>query len=134
MINCDLFSQESGVTFTELLVDRFHEAWNEEDIPKMISLLDPDAFFKSPFQLRYSRDTMKATVLITNPPVFKVVEQTELYSYVKGDMAWSIGEIVSDVYDENGNKEEEQWPADYLYLFVKDEESNWKLKMMIFHE
>ena len=126
------FSQQE-LTLTDSLVKRFHKAWNEEDIPEMISLLDADAFFKSPFQLRYGRDTMVETVLITNPPVFKVIKQVETHSDIKGNMAWSIGNMVSDVYD-GGVLEEDPWHNDYVYVFIKDKNEDWKLLMMIFHE
>ncbi len=118
---------------TDSLVHQFHDAWNAEDIGRMVSLLDPDAFFKSPFQLRYSRDTMEATVLITNPPIFKVVESTETYSNVHGNVAWSIGKMVCDWYNENGTKKEEQWYNDYVYMFV-ERQGEWKLQMLFFHE
>ncbi len=106
-----------------------------EDIGRMVSLLDPDAFFKSPFQLRYSRDTMEATVLITNPPIFKVTEITETHSEVKGNVAWSIGSMISDWIrvDENGNRQVKKWHNDYVYLFVK-RKGEWKLQMLFFHE
>jgi ketosteroid isomerase-like protein len=120
---------------TDSLVHQFHDAWNAEDIGRMVSLLDPDAFFKSPFQLRYSRDTMEATVLITNPPIFKVTEITETHSEVKGNVAWSIGSMISDWIrvDENGNRQVKKWHNDYVYLFVK-RKGEWKLQMLFFHE
>lgn len=131
--NTHLFSQNKG-TITDSLVKQFQKAWNSEDTSRMISLLDENAFFKSPFQLRYGRDTMARTVLITNPPAFKVKQQSELYSYVKGDLAWSIGNMVSDVYDEEGNPEKEPWKNDYIYVFTRNKNNEWKLLMMIFHE
>ena len=126
------FSQQELI-LTDSLVKRFHKAWNEEDIPKMISLLDADAFFKSPFQLRYGRDTMVETVLTTNPAVFKVAKQVETHSHIEGNMAWSIGSMVCDVYDD-GVLEDEPWYNDYLYVFTKERDEDWKLLMMIFHE
>jgi ketosteroid isomerase-like protein len=120
-------------TPTESLVRKFHDAWNEEDIAGMIAMLHEDAFFKSPFQLRYGREEMAKTVLITNPPIFKVTEIQEMHSRVDGNMAWSIGKMKSDVYNEWGLKEQDPWHNDYVYLFVlKDGE--WKLQMMVFHE
>jgi ketosteroid isomerase-like protein len=118
---------------TDSLVRQFHEAWNGEDMELMYDLLDDNAFFKSPFQLRYTRDSMKATVLKTNPPVFKVIEQIESESKCKGNLAWSIGKMVCDVYDENGKKEKDQWHNDYVYMFVKRDD-HWKLQMLFFHE
>jgi hypothetical protein len=125
---------QNETTPTDSLVKQFIKAWNAEDIPQMISLLDPDAFFKSPFQLRYGRDTMAATVLITNPPAFKVTKQTETHSHIDENIAWSIGNMVSDVYDENGNLEDEPWHNDYVFVFTKKDNEDWKLQMMIFHE
>jgi len=133
LVTTTLIRAQDEHVSTDSLVRQFHAAWNGEDIELMYSLLDENAFFKSPFQLRYGRDTMKATVLITNPPVFKVVKQIETESKIKGDLAWSIGKMVSDVYDEHGKKEKDQWHNDYVYLFVKREEQ-WKLQMLFFHE
>jgi hypothetical protein len=125
---------QSTQTLTHKLVANFHKAWNEENIELMKTLLDEDAFFKSPFQLQYSRATMLETVLLKNPKVFKVVQITETHSKIKDNVAWSIGTMVSDFYDENGNKQQEQWHNDYVYLFVKNESSEWKLQMLLFHE
>ena len=100
----------------------------------MISLKDADAFFKSPFKLRYGRDDKVETVLNTNPPVFKVIKQVSTHSYIKGNMTWSIGNMVSDVYHEDGILENEPWYNDYVCVFTKDENENWKLLMMLFHE
>lgn len=130
--NTLLFSQNE--TLTDSLVKQFTKAWNAEDTTKMISLLDENAFFKSPFQLHYGRDTMARTVLTTNPPAFKVKQQTELYSFVNNDLAWSIGNMVSDVYNEEGKLEKEPWHNDYIYVFTKKKNDEWKLLMMIFHE
>lgn len=125
---------QSQQSLTYNLVANFHKAWNEEDVELMKTLLDKDAFFKSPFQLQYSRETMLETVLLKNPKVFKVIEITETHSRIKDNMAWSIGKMVSDIYDENGIKQEDQWLNDYVYLFVKDENGEWKLQMLLFHE
>lgn len=120
---------------TDSLVRAFHDAWNAGDMERMISFLDADAFFKSPFQLRYTRDTMEATVLLTNPPIFKVTEIKETHSEVKGNFAWSIGRMISDWirYDEDGNKQIRKWQNDYVYTFVK-RDGQWKLQMLFFHE
>lgn len=132
-LNFNLLSAQEKTVSTDSLVKQFTKAWNEEDMDRMHFLLDSTAFFKSPFQLRYSRDTMEATVLKTNPPVFKVVQQTETHSLVDGNHAWSIGKMVSDVYDSEGNKEDEQWFNDYVYMFI-NRGGVWKLQMLLFHE
>ncbi len=106
------FGQNS---LTDLLVKKFFQAWNAENINEMISQLQPDAFFKSPYQLRYGRDKMAATVLKTNPPAYKVANTKELHSKVEDDIAWSIGEFTADVYDDYGNKTSEQING-YLYI------------------
>ncbi|MEJ2583821.1 MAG: hypothetical protein P8Z38_01880 [Robiginitalea sp.] len=99
----------------------------------MLELLDSTAFFKSPFQLRYGRDSIAATVLITNPPIFKVVEQRETHNRVRGNLAWSIGTMVCDWYEENGKKKEQPWRNDYVYLFIR-RGTEWKLQMLFYHE
>jgi ketosteroid isomerase-like protein len=119
---------------TYQLVSDFHNAWNEADIDKMESLMDKDAFFKSPFQFRYSRDTMAATVLASNPNIYKVMETVETQSMIKGDIAWSIGTMVSDIYDETGQMAEGKLHTDYVYLFVRDKNGGWKLQMLLYHE
>ena len=121
-------------SMTYNLVDAFHKAWNEEDLEKMEELLDMDAFFKSPFQLRYSRDTMMTTVLLRNPKVYKVTEIIETQSLVKDHLAWSIGTMVSDIYDEKGRNTGKKWHNDYVYLFIRDENGDWKLQMLLYHE
>lgn len=124
------FGQNS---LTDLLVKKFFQAWNAENINVMISQLQPDAFFKSPYQLRYGRDKMAATVLKTNPPSHKVVSTKELHSKVEDDIAWSIGEFTADVYNDYGNKTREQIKGTYTYVFTKKNKSDWKIQMMIYH-
>jgi len=125
------FGQNS---LTDLLTQKFTQAWNSENINEMVSQLQPDAFFKSPYQLRYGRDKMAATVLKTNPPAYKVSSRKELHSKVEDDIAWSIGEFTADVYDNYGNKTSEQIKGTYTYVFTKKNKGDWKLQMMIFHE
>jgi ketosteroid isomerase-like protein len=125
------FGQNS---LTDLLVKKFFQSWNAENINEMISQLQPDAFFKSPYQFRYGRDKMAATVLKTNPPAYKVVNTKELHSKVADDVAWSIGEFTADVYDDYGNKTREQIKGTYTFVFIKKNNEDWKIQMMIFHE
>ena len=125
------FGQDS---LTALFVKKFFQSWNAENINEMMSQLQPDAFFKSPYQLRYGRDKMVATVLKTNPPAHKVVNTKELHSKVEDDIAWSIGEFTADVYDDYGNKTSEQINGTYTYVFTKKNKGDWKIQMMIYHE
>ena len=62
-----LFAQQK-MTFTDFLVHEFNALWDHDDLKGMVAKLQDDAFFKSPFQLRYSKDTMATTVLLTNRP------------------------------------------------------------------
>ncbi len=133
VITISVFSQDRG-SLTEMLTKQFNQAWNKENINEMISLLQPDAFFKSPYQLRYGREQMAATVLKTNPPAYKIVEIKEQHSKVKDDIAWSIGDFSCDLYDEQGNKTNEVLEGSYTYVFTKKSNKDWKLQMMIFHE
>ena len=121
-------------SLTEMLVKKFFQAWNAENINEMISQLQPDAFFKSPYQLRYGRDKMEATVLKTNPPTHKVSYLKELHSKIKNDIAWSIGEFTADVYDDYGYKTTEQIKGTYTYVFTKTNNEDWKIQIMIYHE
>jgi ketosteroid isomerase-like protein len=121
-------------SLTDMLTKQFHQAWNKENINEMVSLLQPNAFFQSPYQLRYGRDKMAATVLKTNPPVYKVVSTKELHSYVEDHLAWSIGEFTSDIYDDYGNKTSEQLKGTYTYVFTKKNNQDWKIQMLVYHE
>ena len=136
IFSCVLISSYSlgQNSLTDLLVKKFFQAWNAENINEMISQLQPDAFFKSPYQLRYGRDKMEATVLKTNPPAHKVANTKELHSKVEDDIAWSIGEFTADVYDDYGDKTSEQIKGTYTYVFTKKNNGNWKIQMMIYHE
>jgi hypothetical protein len=126
-------SEPTASTLTDSLTARLHAAWNAEDMDALRSQLQPSAFFKSPYQLRYGRENMEKTVLITNPPVFKVFEQIEHHSHVSKNLAWSIGHIRSHIH-ENGSDTGEIGEADYLYVFTPDEHGSWRVQMMIYHE
>ena len=132
VIICSLsFGQNS---LTDLLTRQFQQAWNTRNINEMVSLLQANAFFESPHQLQYGREKMAATVLKSNPPVYKFVSTKELHSYVEDQLAWSIGEFTCDIYDDNGNKTNEQLKGTYTYVFTKRNKGDWKVQMMIYHE
>lgn len=132
MIICSFSLGQSSLT--DLLTKQFHQAWNDENVNKMVSLLQPDAFFESPHQLQYGREKMAATVLKTNPPVYKVVYTKEIHSKVNDDIAWSIGEFKCDVYDDYGNKTNDKLEGTYTYVFTRKDKGDWKVQMLIFHE
>ena len=92
------------------------------------------AFFKSPYQMNYSRDTMAATVLITNPPIIRNTKTIELYSKVDDNIAWSIGKLSGSIFDEKGNDTGKMLSADYIYVFTKKKNEGWKIQMIIVHE
>ncbi|MEJ2103579.1 MAG: hypothetical protein P8X47_03255 [Ignavibacteriaceae bacterium] len=125
------FGQNS---LTDLLTKQFHQAWNAERVNDMISLLQPDAFFESPYQLQYGREKMASTVLKTNPLIYKNVNTKEFHSKVNEDIAWSIGEFTCDIYDEYGNKTGKQLKGTYTYVFTRKNKGDWKVQMLIFHE
>lgn len=132
LINCSFsFGQNS---LTDLLTRQFHQAWNAKNVKEMVSLLQANAFFKSPHQLQYGREKMAATVLKSNPPVYKFVNTKELHSYVEDQLAWSIGAFICDIYDDNGNKTNEQLKGTYTYVFTKRNKGDWKVQMLIYHE
>jgi ketosteroid isomerase-like protein len=132
MLICSFSFGQSSLT--DLLTKQFHQAWNAENINEMVSQLQPDAFFKSPYQLQYGREKMAATVLKTNPPAYKVVNTKEIHSKVEDDIAWSIGEFTADIYDDYGNKTSEQLKGTYTYVFTKKNKGDWKVQMLIYHE
>ena len=121
-------------SLTGLLAEQFNQAWNKENLNEMISLLQHDAFFKSPYQLQYGREKMARTILKENPPVYKFVNTIELHSKVDDDIAWSIAEFTCDVYDEYGNKTSDKLEGSYTYVFTRKDKGDWKIQMMIFHD
>lgn len=151
---------QSYTSLTDSLVHVFHESWNSNDLEGMLSMLQPDAFFKSPHQLRYSRDTMAVTVLKKNPPVIKDCISRERYSEVQQFLAWSIGDLYCNIYfsengqiqrertsiadgfmmrkmyDEEGNfmGTQKQKGTAYLYLFTRKDGEDWKVQMLVYHE
>ena len=125
------FGQNS---LTDLLAKQFHQAWNAEKITEMKSLLQHDAFFKSPYQLQYGREKMVRTVLMENPPVYKIVHTKELHSKVEDEIAWSIAEFTADIYDDYGNKTSEQLNGTYTYVFTRKNKGDWKIQMLIYLE
>ena len=127
----DSFGQNS---LTDLLVKQFHQVWNQENVNEMVSLLQANAFYQSPQQLQYGRDKMKATVLKTNPHIYKVSSTKELHSYVEDSLAWSIGEYAFDVYDDSGNKTNKQLKGTYTYVFTKRNNEDWKVQMLIYYD
>ncbi|MGB5287234.1 MAG: DUF4440 domain-containing protein [Ignavibacteriaceae bacterium] len=132
MLICSFSFGQSSLT--DLLTKQFHQAWNAENINEMVSQLQHDAFFKSPHQLRYGREKMAATVLKINPPKYKVASTKEIHSKVEDDIAWSIGEFTSDIYDEYGNKTKEQLKGTYTYVFTKKNKGDWKVQILIYHD
>lgn len=134
LISSVSINAQDKTTLTDSLVNNFSNAWNENNLAKMISLIQPDAFFESPYQLRYSRDTMAATILITNPPVFRNSKTIESFSKVKDNIAWSIGKLSANIFDEKGKDTGKMLSANYTYVFTKRKNENWKLQMIIFHE
>ena len=127
------FAQQPS-SLTDSLVREFNSLWDRNDVKQMVEHLQDDAFFKSPYQLRYSRDTMAKTVLLTNPPVFRIVRSQELFNHVEARIAWSIGKMTSDILDENGSKTGKTLDSDYVYVFTKRKDDKWKVQMLIFHE
>ena len=81
-------------TFTDSLVHEFNALWDRNDVKGMVDKLQDDAFFKSQYQLRYSRDTMAKTVLLTNPPSFRNLRTQELFNHAEERLAWSVGTLV----------------------------------------
>ena len=129
-----LAQAEAPETITKELVDRFYIAWNANDLEGMKELLSPHAFFKSPYQLRYGRDEMLKTVLITNPPAIREVETVEWHSHVDDQIAWSIGQMDTWLYDKSGQRTGERGHSEYTHIFRKDAQGEWKLEVMLFHE
>jgi ketosteroid isomerase-like protein len=150
---------QGPTTLTDSLVHAFHDAWNANDLDGMVAMLQPDAFFRSPFQLRYGRETMAATVLRANPPVIKDCVTREVHSRVDGDLAWSLGHLycnryypsggirletvriegdsfLRNLYDETGQHTatRQDEATRYTYVFTRTESGVWKVQMLIYHE
>src|SRR6185437_5252574 len=121
-------------TLTDSLAKNFGEAWNENNLNQLISLIQPDAFFKSPYEMNYSRDTMAANFLITNPRIIRNTKTIELYSKVDDNIAWSIGKLSGSLFDENGKDTGNKLSADYIYVYTKKKNEGWKIQIIIIHE
>lgn len=128
-----VFAQQQ-LTFTDSLVREFNALWDRDDLKGMVDKLQDDAFFKSPFQLRYSKDTMAKTILVTNPPAFRNLRTQELFNHVEERTAWSIGKLTGDVFDSMGKKTGKELISDYVYVFTKRADNEWKVQMLIFHD
>jgi hypothetical protein len=136
---CLIVSGQAGnaqakLTFTDSLVHNFNKAWDENNLKEMLDMLQEDAFFKSPFQLRYTKDTMAKTVLLTNPSRFKNSRTQEIFSHIETNLAWSIGKLKTDIFDGQGNNTGKELQADYIYVFTKKEDNIWRMQMLILHE
>jgi hypothetical protein len=136
---CLCFFVQKGIsqdklTFTDSLVHDFNKVWDENNLEGMLVMLQKDAFFKSPYQLRYSKDTMARTVLLTNPPRYKNTRTRELFSHIENDMAWSIGKLEVNIFDEHGNNTGKELRSDYIYVFTKKKDNIWRIQMLILHE
>lgn len=127
------FAQHKA-TLTDSLVHEFNALWDRDDAKGMVDRLQDDAFFKSPYQLRYSRDTMAKTVLVTNPPAFRNLRTEELFSHVEERVAWSIGKLTGDIFDGAGKPTGKELTSDYVYVFTKRADGAWKVQMLIFHD
>ncbi len=125
---------QTKLTFTDSIVHKFSKAWDENNLDEMLDMLQDDAFFKSPFQFRYTKDTMAKKVLLTNPPRFKNSRTQETFSHVETNYAWSIGKLKTDIFDAQGNNTGKELLADYLYVFTKKEDNVWRMQMLILHE
>jgi ketosteroid isomerase-like protein len=135
LASINMLAQDSLVC-THKLVSEFHAAWNKNDLETMVNLLQPDAFFKSPHQLRYGRDEMASTVLLANPPFIKDCWTEEWYSYMENDIAWSIGRLYCNTYNDSGEivMKGTEKSTEYTYVFSRDQGGNWKIQMLLYHE
>lgn len=134
---CFLFYQSSFAqksTLTDSLTKAFNKLWDKNDTAAIYKMLQPDAFFKSPFQLRYGRDTMRATVLRTNPTRFKNSRSTEQFSHVEENMCYSVGTLTFSEYTKDGNYSGKDTKADYVMVFTRQNNGPWKVQMLIYHE
>ena len=77
---------------------------------------------------------MLATVLSINPRIFKVIRSNETHTEMRDNLAWSIGDMLSNVYDDEGKRQEDQFYSEYIFTFVRNRHDKWLLQMMIFHE
>ncbi|HEX7051214.1 MAG TPA: nuclear transport factor 2 family protein [Longimicrobiales bacterium] len=123
-----------ATTMTDSLMQRFVDAWNANDRAAMVAMLQEDAFFKSPFQLRVGRAEIARTVLTRNPPMLRNSRVEEQHSTVHGDIAWSIGHTTAEVYDGDGHRTAEPFSADYVFVFTRHPGEPWRIQIMIYHE
>jgi hypothetical protein len=77
---------------------------------------------------------MAKTVLVTNPPAFRNLRTQELFNHVEDRIAWSIGRLTGDTFDSTGKKTGKELVSDYVYVFTKRADNEWKVQMLIFHD
>lgn len=123
-----------SVTLTDSLTKQYFKAWNNDDASAIISMLQPNAFFESPYQLRYGRDSIAATVLKSEIHMFYNIKTVENYSYVGNDIAWSLGKATSIMKKDKNNKFAKTSTESYTFVYTRKNSENWKLQMIIWHE
>ena len=134
LVLCTSVGYSQKRTLTDSLTQVFNTLWDAYDIEEMYKMLQPDAFFKSPFQLRYGRDTMRATVLKWNPLKFKNSRSIEIHSHVEKDMCYSLGTLTFGIYDAKGVYTGKDQASEYIYFFTRNKRKEWKIQAMIFYE
>ncbi len=127
------FAQETN-SVTDSLMDQWDNAWNNEDVPALVSMMQPDAYFASPYQRWFSRDSIRATILSKNLYWFRNSKSIEQFSRVKDDIAWSVGKTTAEYYPDDNSSKAKSWHANYTFVFTKNRNDQWKLQMMIYHE
>ena len=121
-------------TLTEQLVGAFTAAWESREVDAVYNLLAPDCVFRSPFQTHCGRDDIRETVLRWNlAHIHDTRNCVEEQSKVAGDFAYSVGRMDYSQYDDDGNVVHEL-KANYIYVFTREPDREWKVQMMIFHE
>ncbi len=123
---------QNQVSVTKSLMKNFDEAWNNKNVNALDSLLQPDAFFESPYQIRDGREAIDTTIFRFNIHIFRNGKSTENYSHIDNNIAWSVGNVTADYL--NKKNEIVPWNARYTFIFSKGNDNSWKIQMMIYHE
>jgi uncharacterized protein (TIGR02246 family) len=122
--------QDRYRSLTDSLVKTYNRLWDRQDIAGMDAMLTDDAVFLSPFQMRVSRDTIRATVFAKNPQRFHDTWSEEDFSSIDGNNAYSIGRMGFNVYNRDGKKTGST-EAQYVMTFVRHSDNRWRVKLII---
>ena len=123
---CSFAQQTSALA--DSLMKQWDMAWNNKDVGTLKSMLQSNAIFESPYQIRISKDSIAASIFKVELASLDDVHSTELHTLVDDNMAWSIGKVTG-IWSNN-----QPWEGTYTFEFTRKAGQDWKIQMLIFYE